>query len=73
MALEEKMKSGELYNCSPEAMDEALMGRLMEYRELLYEFNTSRPSEGEKREEIIRKLFAEAGENCYLEPPFCAN
>lgn len=73
MVLEEKMKSGELYNCSPEEMDEALIGRLMECKELLYEFNSSRPSEGEKREKIIRKLFAEAGENCYLEPPFYAN
>ncbi len=50
MTPEEKMKSGELYNCSPEEMDEALIGRLMECKELLHEFNSSRPSEGEKRE-----------------------
>lgn len=73
MTLAEKMKNGELYDCSTDAMTEDLETKLCECKELLYDFNHSRPSETEKRGEIIRKMFAEVGENCYIEPPFYAN
>lgn len=73
MTLEEKMKSGALYNCSLEALDAELEKKLYACKELLYDFNQSRPSEGEKRNKIIRKVFAEVGENCYIEPPLYAN
>ncbi|MBQ8696593.1 MAG: sugar O-acetyltransferase [Clostridia bacterium] len=73
MTLLEKMKSGELYDCSFEAIPEELNNRLYECKELIHDFNTSRPSEVEMRDEIIRKVFAEVGENCYIEPPFHAN
>ena len=68
-----KIRSGELYDCSPEAFPKELDKKLLEYKELIYDFNQSRPSEAEKRGEIIKKLFAEVGENCYIEPPFYAN
>ena len=73
MTLLEKMKNGELYDCSLESMSEDLEKKLHQCKELLYDFNHSRPSEIEKRTEIIRKVFAEVGENCYIEPPFYAN
>ena len=73
MSLLEKMKNGELYDCSFEAIPEDLDRKLYECKELLYDFNNSRPSEVERRAEIIKKVFAEVGENCYIEPPFYAN
>ena len=73
MTLSEKMKNGALYDSSLDAMTEELEKRLYECKELLYDFNNSRPSEVERRAEIIKKVFAEVGEHCYIEPPFYAN
>ena len=42
-------------------------------QELLYEFNATRPSEPERREQLLREMFAELGEGCYIEPPLHAN
>lgn len=42
-------------------------------QELLYEFNATRPSEPERRERLLRAMFAELGEGCYIEPPLHAN
>lgn len=73
MTLLEKMKNGELYDCSFEALPEELGKTLYECKELLYDFNHSRPSEVKYREDILRSVFAEVGENCYIEPPLHAN
>lgn len=73
MGLYEKMKSGELYDCSMEALPEELAQKLMECKELIYDFNHSRPREEALRQQIIRQVFAQVGENCYIEPPFHAN
>ena len=53
--------------------DEALMSEQMKALELLYDFNQTRPSEQDKREKILKKMFAEIGDDCYIEPPFHAN
>lgn len=73
MILLKKMKGGELYDCSFEAIPEELDKKLYECKELIHDFNISRSSEVKYREEIIRKVFAEVGDNCYIEPPFHAN
>ena len=39
----------------------------------LYDFNHTRPTEQEKRQVLMKEMFAEIGENCYIEPPFHAN
>ena len=65
----EKMQSGELYVCS----DEALLKEQTLCLEKLYDYNHTRPSEGKKREELLKEMFAEIGEGCYIEPPFHAN
>lgn len=39
----------------------------------LYSFNATRPTETEKRTAMLKEMFAEIGENCYIEPPFHAN
>ncbi len=41
--------------------------------ERLYDFNATRPSEYEKRMKLLKEMFAEIGEGCYIEPPFHAN
>lgn len=69
MTIREKMQNGELYLPS----DETILKEQYAKLEILYDFNATRPSELEKRKEILRRLFAEIGENCYIEPPLHAN
>lgn len=69
MNIKEKLHSGDLYLPN----DEAIMQQQLECLEKLYEFNQTRPSEQEKREKMLKEMFAEIGEDCYIEPPFHAN
>ena len=39
----------------------------------LYDFNHTRPTEMDKRQALMKDMFAEIGEGCYIEPPFHAN
>lgn len=52
---------------------EAIMEEQTKCMEKLYEFNMTRPSEIKKREEMLKDMFAEIGEGCYIEPPFHSN
>lgn len=65
----EKMLSGELYCCA----DEELAAEQLKCLDRLYDFNATRPTEGEKRQAMLKEMFAEIGENCYIEPPLHAN
>lgn len=67
--IRERMYGQKLYYCN----DEDLMREQMKALELLYDFNKTRPSEQDKREKILKKMFAEIGDDCYIEPPFHAN
>lgn len=69
MTVKEKMKSGMLYCCG----DEELMREQTQCLEKLYDFNQTRPSEADKRAALLKELFAEVGEGCYVEPPLHAN
>lgn len=40
---------------------------------MLYDFNMTRPTELKKREAMLKDMFAEIGEGCYIEPPFYLN
>lgn len=53
--------------------DEVLTSEQTKCLERLYDFNHTRPSEREKRGALMREMFAEVGECCYIEPPFYAN
>ena len=64
-----KLHSGEIYD----PMDSEVFDIQVQCLELLYEYNQTRPSEGEKRAALLKKMLAEAGEGCYIEPPFHAN
>jgi len=69
MTVYEKMKSGQVYFCN----DEELMKLQTKCLDKLYDFNQTRPTEGEKRAKLLSELLAEVGENCYVEPPLHAN
>ena len=69
MTTRERMQSGKLYFCT----DEEIAREQLECLEILYDYNHTRPSESQKREQILKKLLAEMGENCYIEPPLHAN
>lgn len=67
--MKQRMQSGELYlPDDPEIVEEQT--RCLD---LLYEYNSTRPTEPDKRKQLLKEMFAEIGENCYIEPPFHAN
>ena len=69
MTTKKKMHSGELYLVT----DKELLQEQMKRLDRLYDFNNTRPSELDKRRELLKEMFAEIGEGCYIEPPLHAN
>lgn len=69
MDIFEKMHSGRIYDPG----DADVLDKQMGYQELLYDYNMTRPGEGIKRQTLLKKMFADIGENCYIEPPLHAN
>lgn len=69
MDIWEEMKSGALYVTS----DEELTAVQTECLDRLYDYNHTRPTQGEKRAALLREMFAEIGDGCYIEPPLHAN
>ena len=67
--MSEKMHTGELYLPG----DAEITERQTKCLDLLYTYNATRPTEGERRTALLREMFAEIGENCYFEPPLHAN
>ena len=64
-----RMQEGRLY--LPE--DEEIMAQQLKCLEKLYDYNATRPLEQEKREKLLKEMFGDIGEGCYIEPPFHAN
>lgn len=69
MTQKEKMFSGDLYLPG----DDEIMEEQLKCLDMLYDFNQTRPTELKKRDEMLKNMFAEIGENCYIEPPLHAN
>ncbi len=69
MDIREKMHSGELYLSG----DEDLIAEQLIYVEKLYDFNATRPLEQKKRAEMLKDMFAEIGDDCYIELPLHSN
>lgn len=69
MDIIQRMHSQKLYFCT----DESLAKEQTQCLELLYDFNHTRPRESSKRNQLLKELLAEVGENCYIEPPLHAN
>lgn len=69
MDIYEKMHNGDLYLPN----DEQVMQQQTICLDRLYDYNMTRPTEGKKREAMLKEMFAEIGEGCYIEPPFHSN
>lgn len=67
--MKDKMHTGELYLPG----DEEIIRHQLKRLDRLYDFNMTRPTEFKKREEMLREMFAEIGDDCYIEPPFHSN
>lgn len=69
MSMRDKLHTGELYL----PMDDSIMKDQLKKIDRLYDFNAIRPTELDKREEMLKEMFAEIGEGCYIEPPLHSN
>ena len=69
MTIGEKMHNTELYL----PFEGELMEQQLSCLDRLYDFNQTRPTELDKREELLKSMFAELGEGCYIEPPLHTN
>lgn len=69
MTQKEKMHTGDLYLPN----DESILEEQMQCLDKLYDYNMTRPTEPEKREKLLKEMFSEIGEGCYIEPPLHAN
>lgn len=69
MNINEKLHNGELYLPG----DEEIMKLQLQCLDKLYDFNQTRPTELDKRAAMLKEMFAEIGEGCYIEPPFHSN
>ena len=65
-----KMHSTELYNPN----DPTIADEQQQCLELLYDYNATRPHESEKRQALLKKMFAEIGDApCKLGGKFCSS
>ena len=69
MSMKDKLHTGELYLPG----DEEILRDQTRRLDRLYDFNRTRPTESGKRQALMKEMFAEIGEGCYIEPPFYAN
>ena len=67
--LTERMHSGKLYFCD----DPALAAEQLIWLDKVYDYNALKPSQQEEKKRLLKEMFAEIGEGCYLETPFYAN
>ena len=65
----ERMVKGMIYD----PMDEEIMAEQVPFQEKLWEFNQLRPSDLESKQRYMHEVFADCGDNCYIELPFHAN
>lgn len=67
--MEELLHSGAIYD--PNDPEVFAFQRIC--MERLYEYNLLRPSQQELRDAMLKEMFAEIGEGCYIEPPLHSN
>ncbi len=68
-SMKDRMHTGELY--LPD--DDEIMEEQLRKLDQLYDFNATRPSQMEERDRLLKEMFAQIGEGCYIEPPLHAN
>lgn len=65
MSVRRRMEVGELYTDHGEGLPEERRAG----KELVYDYNLTRPAEEARRAELLKKLFGNIGENGWIEPP----
>ena len=69
MTDKERLHSGDIYYPS----GDEIMNEQLACLDKQYDFNLTRPTELKKREKMLKDMFAEIGEGCYIEPPLHSN
>lgn len=67
--MKEKLHTGEIYYPS----GDEIMAEQLACLDKLYDFNLTRPTELDKRAKMLKEMFAEIGDDCYIEPPLRSN
>lgn len=67
--LTRRILGGKLYFCG----SEDLMTEQVTYLDKVFEYNSLRPSQAVEKTRLLKEMFAEIGDNCYIETPFHAN
>lgn len=65
----DRMKKGLIYDPA----DSEILDAQAVFLDKLYDFNRLRPTQTDEKEKYMREVFAECGENCYIELPLRAN
>lgn len=65
----ERMIKGLLYDPN----DEGIQAEQIPFQDRLWQFNQLKPSDRAEKEKYMREVFAECGDNCYIELPLRAN
>lgn len=69
MTNRERMEKGLIYDST----DKEIMTEQLPFIDKLFDYNNTRLSEIDKREILLKEMFAEIGEGCYIEPPLRSN
>lgn len=69
MSMKDKLHTGELYLPGDDEISRDQQMRL----DRLYDFNATRPTQMDKRKALMKEMFAQVGEGCYIEPPLHTN
>lgn len=69
MSMRDKLHTGELY--LPDDM--SVVVEQAKYLNRLRRYNRTGPYQFFTRQRLLKKMFADVGKNCYVEPPFHAN
>ena len=67
--MKEKLHTGEIYYPS----GDEIMTEQLACLDKLYDFNLTRPTELDKRAKMLKEMFDEIGDDCYIEPPLRSN
>lgn len=67
--IKERMHNGKLYFCS----DKHLLDEQVKYLDKVFEYNNLKPSEENKKQQLLKEMFAYIGEGCHIETPFYAS
>nr|MBO4517522.1 sugar O-acetyltransferase [Clostridia bacterium] len=65
----ERMVKGLIYDPA----DKEIVAEQIKFQDKLWEFNKLKPSDYDKKQRYMKEVFAECGDNCYIELPFHAN